>query len=65
MSAKPPATLVLLLRLAPALDSIIRVGLIDPDIRGVALRAIEENRSDDFAEWGHLEEIVRRDVATG
>jgi len=59
----PPAILVLLLRLVPALDGMIRDGRADPDIREVCLRVIAENRSDEFAEWDHLERIIRQDRA--
>lgn len=63
MYAKPPAVLVLLMHLVPALDGMIRTDKIDPSIRDAVLLIIKEDRSDDFAEWDHLAQIVRQDQA--
>lgn len=63
MSAPAPAVLVLLMRLVPALPSMIRGGLIDPDIYACVLLVINESRSPDFIEWDHLERIMRQDIA--
>ncbi|WP_428673741.1 hypothetical protein [Reyranella sp.] len=63
MTARAPAILVLLLRLVPALDGMIRDGRIGPDIREACLRVIAENRSAVHVEWDHLEQIIRQDQA--
>lgn len=61
--SRPPPELVHLLRFVPEIPRLIRTGRATLEVYDRVLRKIAENRSDDFAEWGHLEQIVLQDQA--
>lgn len=61
--AKPPAILVLLLKIVPTFPQQIAHGLAPAEIYDTVLAVIAENRTDDFVEWAHLDSICRRERA--
>ena len=63
MTARPPPELVHLLRFVPEIPRLIATGRATPEVYDRVLRKIEANLTDDFAEWAHLEQIVRQEQA--
>jgi hypothetical protein len=63
MPARPPPELVALLREVPTYYARVRSGLAAIGIYDDALAFIAKHRSQDFAEWDHLEQIIRQDQA--
>lgn len=61
--AMAPSELVRLLREVPTYYRRVRSGLSSIEIYDDALEFIAANRSDDFAEWGQLEQIIWQDQA--
>ena len=60
---RPPPELLELLKNVPNMFRWVRSGLTDISIYEEAQQTIDKHRSADFVEWGHLEQIIRQDLA--
>ncbi len=61
--ARPPPELLELLKNVPNMYRLVLTGLTDISIYEEAQQVINKHRSDDFAEWDHLAQIIRQDQA--